>query len=708
MISVNIRGLTDKTKRCAVFDKYRKITDVLIVQETHSEKQIENIWKNEWGGQVYYAHGNSASRGVAIFIVKNAKILVKNVKTFDDGRMVMCDIEENDETITVAAIYAPNEDCPSFYQNIGKELRNKEVQKLIIGDFNLTLNVDMDRLNTYHNNNKAKEEVENLMDEFHLKDIWRIQNGNKREYSWFKKGNIQKASRIDFGLISAGLDQKVKTTTYIDSLKSDHRGLYMVIDLKLVERGRGFWKLNTKLLRNKNYIDIINAEISKTIELTQHKSGKDSWEDIKKRIKKTSIQFSKDNVSVENQVIASLSEIINDYEARLPLNCEEYELYSTTKADLEERLMDKAQGIIFRSKVKWYEEGEKNTKYFYSLEKTKYNAKTCYKVIDDNSTEYTDANKILQVQEEFYKKLYEEDKHVQFNLVNEYDIKVKDPVREIQNQQITKSDLTCAIKKMKNNRTPGKDGIPIDFYKVFWKYLEKPFLRMMQESYEEELLHTTARQGILNLIPKPKKDSRYVKNLRPITLLNTDYKIIEKAIADKMIPALEDLIHKDQRGFMKERRISVNIRKMLDIIHEAEVEDLEAIILSLDFVKCFDKCSFSILHGSLEYFDFGEIVKTWTKILYKDYSVMIQNNGHFSGQIEIKKGVHQGGCCSAIYFLVIAEILAITLRSNDDISGITIRNIRNLLNQFADDMDIFSECNELSLRQIHKELEFHY
>ena len=229
---------------------------------------------------------------------------------------------------------------------------------------------------------------------------------------------------------------------------------------------------------------------------------------------------------------------------------------------------------------------------------------------------------------------------------------------------------------------------------------------MMIGCYNSNNLHSSARKGILNLIPKPNKDARYVKNLRPITLLNTDYKIIEKAIANKMIPALEHIIHTDQRGFMKDRRISVNIRKMLDIIHEAKKEDLEAVVMSLDFVKCFDKCSFSILHGSLEYFEFGKYVKEWTQILYKDFSVRVQNNGNFSQEIPIEKGVHQGGCCSSIYFLVIAEILAISLRKNQDIEGITIHDIRNLLNQFADDLDIFSLCTEKSISAIYQELEF--
>ena len=144
---------------------------------------------------------------------------------------------------------------------------------------------------------------------------------------------------------------------------------------------------------------------------------------------------------------------------------------------------------------------------------------------------------------------------------------------------------------------------------------------------------------------------------------------------------------------------------MLDIIHYAEKEDLEAIVMSLDFVKCFDKCSFSILHGSLDYFGFGQVVKKWTKILYKDYTVKVQNNGHFSDSIQINKGVHQGGCCSSIYFLVIAEILAISLRSNKDIEGITIRDIKNILNQFADDMDICSLAKENSIRKIMEELD---
>ena len=269
-------------------------------------------------------------------------------------------------------------------------------------------------------------------------------------------------------------------------------------------------------------------------------------------------------------------------------------------------MFERVKGLIFRSKVRWHEGGEKNTKYFFALEKMRYNSKTCYKIIDQD-VELEDPEQIIQVQKRFYDELYREDKEVNFDLVNTTEINVPEQIREDQDMQITMTDCEDAIKKMKNNKTPGQDGIPVDFYKVFWNQLKDPFYAMVQEVFIRKELHSSARQGILNLIPKANKDSRFIKNLRPITLLNTDYKIIEKVIAEKMVPALEHIIHQDQRGFMKERRISVNIRKMLDIIHHAEQEDLESIVLSLDFVKCFDRCSFSILHGSLNFFGFGSM-----------------------------------------------------------------------------------------------------
>ena len=584
-------------------------------------------------------------------------------------------------------------------------MRNRCEHKVIIGDFNLALDPELDRLNTYNNNNKAKRELENLMDEFYLKDVWRTQNETKKEYSWYKKGNLMKASRLDFALVSAGLDQKVKVPQYLAGILTDHRAFYMVLETEPAERGSGYWKLNTSLLQENDFIQQVNRELDKTIATTTHQAPDQRWEHIKKRVKKVTNNYARNKSKEDKLIISQLKEIITDYETQLPLNREENELLEKTKKDLDEKVIERAKGVMFRSKVKWYEEGEKNTKYFYSLEKARYNSKTCFKLINDEDREIEEQTEIIKEQKTYFEKLYSEDPEVKFNMENNYNVKVPEEIKTQQNQQITIQELENAIKTMNNNKTPGEDGLPVEFYKVFWTKIKNIFYEMVLWSHQTEILHQSARTGILNLIPKPNKDSRYIKNLRPITLLNVDYKIIEKAIANKMMPALEYIINKDQRGFMKDRRISVNIRKMLDIMHQVDKEDLEAVVLSLDFVKCFDKCSFDILHGSLDFFGFGKKVKEWTKILYKDFAVKIQNNGHFSDSFDIKKGVHQGGCCSSVYFLVIAEILALTLRDNDKIEGITIKDIKNLLNQFADDMDIFSKATAESIKAILEELD---
>ena len=247
---------------------------MLIVQETHCIAEKEAIWMNEWGGKALYSHGTSAARGIAVFLDRSICNNVRNIYRDINGRLIIFDLEENGIVLTIVALYAPNQDDPSFLKEIQHVLKDRSEHKIVVGDFNVVLDVEVDRMNTYHNNNKVKEEIENLCDEYYLMDVWRVQHGDKREYSWFKKGEIQKASRIDFALVSAGLDQSIKIIEYISSIKTDHRAIYMVVDTKSFDRGNGFWKLNTSLLTEIEYLKAIEEEILTTISLIENKKPK--------------------------------------------------------------------------------------------------------------------------------------------------------------------------------------------------------------------------------------------------------------------------------------------------------------------------------------------------------------------------------------------------------------------------------------------------
>ena len=389
----------------------------------------------------------------------------------------------------------------------------------------------------------------------------------------------------------------------------------------------------------------------------------------------------------------------------LQLNSADLDLLQKTKLDLQEFCNQKAESNIFRSKVNFYELGEKPSSYYLSMERARFNARTCNALFDEEGNLISDTNGILKLQQKFYSALYSRDTEVAFIIENESPVKVPENISEQQNMQFTIEDIGMAVLQLPNNKTCGNDGIPIDFYKVFWSKIKHIYYELVLEIFKKQHFHDSALLGVINLIPKATKDTRYLKFLRPISLLSSDYKIIKKAMANKIEPALEHIIDKDQRGFQKNRRISSNIRMIFELIQHSEKENLDNIILQLDFEKCFDKIEFDILFKSLHYFGFPDIVQTWTKILFTDFRAMTQNNGHFSEVFKITRGLHQGGPCSSLYFLICAEIMAILLRQNPNIEGILVNQIKNLLGQYADDADVYLRNRQKSLDTVFEVLE---
>ena len=123
ILSINARGIQSEKKRRALFDKHRFNVDILIMQETHSTIEDEKIWQNEWGGIAYFSHGTSQARGVLILATKEAAQNIDNVHKDHEGRTLIFDITQNGKAITVAAVYAPNQDTPEFFSKLSKVLR---------------------------------------------------------------------------------------------------------------------------------------------------------------------------------------------------------------------------------------------------------------------------------------------------------------------------------------------------------------------------------------------------------------------------------------------------------------------------------------------------------------------------------------------------------------------------------------------------------
>ena len=126
--------------------------------------------------------------------------------------------------------------------------------------------------------------------------------------------------------------------------------------------------------------------------------------------------------------------------------------------------------------------------------------------------------------------------------------KIKDETKDLCESEITEEELSKALKDLPNNKAPGSDGIPVEFYKIFWPDIKDCLLDSYMTGKNLQYLSDEQRRGIINLIPKDGKDLRLLKNWRPITLLNSDYKILTKILANRLKKALPEIINADQIG----------------------------------------------------------------------------------------------------------------------------------------------------------------
>ena len=138
---------------------------------------------------------------------------------------------------------------------------------------------------------------------------------------------------------------------------------------------------------------------------------------------------------------------------------------------------------------------------------------------------------------------------------------------------------------LQKNKTPGNDGLTIEFYVAFWSLIGRPLVDCVNYSYEFGELSNSQKQAIITLIEKKGKDKRLIKNSRPTSLINVDAKIISRVLAKRLEKVLPNLIHPNQNAFVKGRSIFDAIRTIDDIVDYTKRNSWSGILISIDFEK---------------------------------------------------------------------------------------------------------------------------
>ena len=722
ILSVNCNGIADDVKRRDVFDKLRQLDcNLYLLQETHLKESQELFIRAGWGFQVILAGNSSNAGGTAILFKNNFEFSISRVEKDQNGHYIILEINHMNKVFTVVNIYGPSAgDDEDFFVKLNRTLDDFDQGNFIIGgDFNCVLDPNLDRKNCVSSSSRPRSRLKiiEMMGNLNLVDIFRSLHPDKKSYTW-RRFNSNQQARLDYFLVSEDLVQEVKEISSSCKYRSDHTPIIIDINRNAFKREKTFWKFNNRLLYDKDYISLVKEEIKRTKQqycvLVYDINSVDKiqpadlalqidddlfLETVLMNIRGKTIAYSSKKKKEENLKEQELEKRIVELENNF-VN-DNIEEINRLKLELESIREIKTQGIIVRSKANWLNQGEKVTKYFFNLENRNFKEKMIVNVEKQNGTILTTQQDIKNEVREFYKNLYAGRNVIDCNLEN---LKNKAVIltEEEKNQtegELTLEEIEYAIKNLSNNKSPGPDGFTAEFFKCFREELSTFILRSANCGFAKGKLSISMRQGSIVLIPKENKPKRFIKNLRPISLLSTTYKIISTCIANRMKEVLPQIIGKSQNAFIRGRNINMTYRFVYDTLVYTEENNIPGMLLSIDFEKAFDSISWSFMQKALEFFNFGPIFRGWIRTLYSDISSCISINGQYTEWFDIQRGVRQGDPSSAYLYLVCAEILSLLIKDNNKIKGIKMKNNINLLSQFADDTTLSLDGSEDSLKE---------
>ena len=294
---------------------------------------------------------------------------------------------------------------------------------IVCGDFNIVIDPTKDSYNYKHiNNPQSRNCLKETMDSLSLKDAFRYFNKDARCYTWHKKNPIKRA-RLDYFIVSENLTDHIDKCNIKPGYRSDHSFIELIITLCKFERGRGLWKLNCSLLKDKEYLININNVIDREklryavpiynqdnitnlhdscIEFTI--SDSDFLEILLLQIRGETVRYASALKKKTTQKEENLKREIENMEKQLDsTNPKHLEL---KKKELENLSKEKLNGIMIRSRAQWLSEGEKPSSYFCSLEKFYYTQKTVKIVVADDGNVITDQKEILNELRKYYQNLF--------------------------------------------------------------------------------------------------------------------------------------------------------------------------------------------------------------------------------------------------------------------------------------------------------------
>ncbi|KAJ1149807.1 hypothetical protein NDU88_002612 [Pleurodeles waltl] len=320
-----------------------------------------------------------------------------------------------------------------------------------------------------------------------------------------------------------------------------------------------------------------------------------------------------------------------------------------TQKGLAEHFREESRKIIFRTRTENLEKDEKCNSFFF---KKLHSAHSLLVELRDSKGNLQSGKQhVMRVVTDFYGELYSPKRE-----------------REGLNAPFTLEELHLAATTSKRGKTPGSDGLPVELYVELWDLIGPDLLDLYEEMVGKGSMPQSLREGI-TLLYKQKGEKEDLKNWRPISLLNVDYKLLAKAMANRLKKVIEKIVHPDQTCGIPGQQITDSLAR--DTIEYVKSQKVQTPVVSLDQEKAFDRVSHEFMDRTLSALGLGDFFCDVVTAMYRNTSSTALVNGWKTDPFPVLSGVRQGCPLSPVLFICVIELLA-ERRQNRGIRGVIV------------------------------------
>lgn len=654
---------------------------------------------------------NETHGGVLAFISKNYDIITQN--EIIPGRLL--NIKFSDKSTGKV------HNLSIFYGPQWKNMKKDEIIKLIdsfdnihdisdnniiLGDFNFVEN-DTDKGKNMDNRDKLIQPIwENFKSGNAIADPFRMQFPKRKLYSFVAPAGKSRGDRI---YISEDNVSTISNIKYINTpFKSAHKIMTFNINGERAI-GPGYWKMNSSIMDD----NIYKAEIEDVyngITNLQLSDPTKKWhlfhivvESVTRDHTYRKAQVKK---GVKNEILKQLQNLEGTNYDDMTLKQKESFLYYQEK--YKDIIYKEIQGHQIRTHGNpRFEINEPDIDFYTKLEKRSRDGNIINELQDEDGNIQSRNEKLLEIAQKYYRKLYtptKTNKLKQTQLLKNIVRRVNSADRQKLDAPITKEELTRAVSQLHDKKSPGPNGITAEFYKTFWYLIEDMYLDYVNAA-KHSCFVEHRNTSVTTIVYKHKGEIYSLDNYRPISLINTDLKILSKVLTNRLKPILPSIIHESQTA-VDRRRIDYTIHMLRDLIDFVDKNDGEAAFIFLDQEKAFDRVDHDFLFKTMEAFGIGKGFIKWVQVLYCNASTQIKINGFLTERIPLNRGLRQGCPLSPLLYVIVIELLALQFRNNPNLVGFKIGGEKIISLHYADDAIITITQNQC-FKEVIKDLQLY-